>query len=77
MGLDVLTLLSLGQYVKASVRDFPVMTELTRLTGTVYIVHEWGQDGWILAKFLKNAKNNKIVMIKNDNDDDDKGGKSF
>ena len=41
------------QHIKASVWDFPVMTEWTRLTNTVDIVHEWGQDGWILAKFLK------------------------
>ena len=30
-GLDVLTSLSLGQYIKAEVWDFPVMTERTRL----------------------------------------------
>ena len=29
LGLDVLTSLSLGQYIKASVWDFPVMTSLS------------------------------------------------
>ena len=29
LGLNVLTSLSLGQYIKASVRDFPVMTSLS------------------------------------------------
>ena len=28
LGLDVLTSLSLGQYIKTSVQDFPVMTSL-------------------------------------------------
>ena len=53
------------------------MTEWMRLTKySLDIVHEWCQDGWILAKFSK-MQRTIIVMIKTDNDDDDKDGKSF
>jgi len=49
-GLDVLTSLSLGQYLKAEVWDFPVMSERTRLTSYLAEVNKLSI---ILALFLR------------------------
>ena len=54
-GLDVLTSVSLGQYIKAEVWDFPVMTKRRRLISIYYMA--------FLTLFLERIQKKTVEVI--------------